>query len=79
MGTMRRCYFDVREGDALQTEQVGRDLSSLMPRRKQPPGPWLNCLDAVAEHGLDRRRSIEVRDDGGPLLNVRCTFEIERP
>jgi len=76
---MRRYYFDVRDGDELQTDDDGRDLSSFEAAQEQATLSLAEmALDAMAKRGADHRMSMEVRDDRGPVLKVKCTFEIER-
>ncbi|KRR11620.1 hypothetical protein CQ12_40960 [Bradyrhizobium jicamae] len=76
---MRRYYFDVRDDDTLQTDDEGRELSSFEAMQEEAT---LNlaemALHAMVKRGADHRMSIQVRDDRGPLLKVKCTFEIER-
>ena len=76
---MRRYYFDVREDDNLQTDDEGRDFSSVEAAQDEATVSLAElALDAMAKRGADHRMSIEVRDDRGPVLKVNCTFEIER-
>ena len=69
-------YFDVRDDDNLQTDDEGRDFSSV--EAVQDEATESLALDAMAKRGADHRMSIEVRDDRTPVLKVDCTFEIER-
>ena len=76
---MSRYYFDVRDGDKLQTDDEGREQSSFDAVLEEATLSLAEmALDAVGKHGPDHRMSIEVRDDRGPVLKVKCTFEIER-
>jgi hypothetical protein len=36
------------------------------------------ALEVMGKRGADHLMSIEVRNDHGPFLKVKCTFEIER-
>jgi Domain of unknown function (DUF6894) len=76
---MRHYYFDVHDGDELQTDEEGRDLSSFEAAQEEATLSLAEiALDAMGRRGSDHRMSIEVRDDRGPILKVKCTFEIER-
>ena len=76
---MRRYYFDVRDDDNLQTDDEGRDFSSVEAVQEEATVSLAElALDSMAKRGADHRMSIEVRDDRGPVLKVNCTFEIER-
>ena len=76
---MRRYYFDLREGDALQTDEDGRDLSSFEAMQEEATISLAEmALDAMAKRGADHRMSMEVRDDRGLVLKVNCVFAIER-
>ena len=76
---MQRYYFDLRDGDALQTDEEGRDLSSFEAMQEEATISLAEiALDAVAKCGAGHRMSLEVRDIRGPVLRVNCTFEVER-
>jgi hypothetical protein len=62
---MRRYYFDVREDDNLQTDDEGRDFSSVEAVQDEATVSLAElALDAMAKRG----------DDRGPVLKVNCTF-----
>ncbi|WP_065754372.1 DUF6894 family protein [Bradyrhizobium paxllaeri] len=76
---MRHYYFDVRDGDTLQTDDEARELSSFDAMQEEATLTLAEmALDAMGKRSADHRMSIQVRDDRGPLLKVRCAFEIER-
>jgi hypothetical protein len=76
---MRRYYFDFRDGDKLQADYEGRDLSSFEAVQEEATMTLAEmALDAMAKRGADHRMSIEIRDDRGVVLKVNCSFEIER-
>ncbi|KRR06743.1 hypothetical protein CQ12_40830 [Bradyrhizobium jicamae] len=76
---MRHYYFDIRDGDTLQTDDEGRELSSFEAMQEEATLTLAEmALDAMGKRGADHRMSIQVRDDRGSLLKVRWTFEIER-
>ena len=68
---MRRYYFEVRDDDNLQTDDEGRDFSSVEAVQDEATVSLAElALDAMAKRGADHRMSIEVRDDRGPVLKV---------
>ena len=68
---MRRYYFDVRDDDNLQTDDEGRDFSSVEAVQDEATVSLAElALDAMAKRGADHRMSIEVRDDRGAVLKV---------
>ena len=74
---MRRYYFDVRDDDNLQTDDEGRDFSSVEAVQDEATVSLAElALDAMAKRGADHRMSIEVRDDRGPVLKVNCTSRL---
>ena len=76
---MRRYYFDVRDGDKLQTDDEGRDYSSLEAVQDEAAMSLAElAVETMAKRGADHRMSVEVRNERGPLLNVTCTFAFER-
>ncbi|NOJ47819.1 DUF6894 family protein [Bradyrhizobium archetypum] len=78
---MRRYYFDLREGDDLAPDEEGLELPSIERVQEEAARSLADMArDAVRRdhNGADHRMSIEVRDDDGPVLQVRFTFEIDR-
>ena len=69
-----RYYFDLREGDDLSTDEVGLELADLQAVQEEA---GRTLADLAKDHtGLPL--AIEVRDDTGPVLQVRLTFEPSR-
>jgi hypothetical protein len=77
--SMRRYYFDVRDGEKLQTDDEGGDYSSFEAVQDEAAMSLAElAMDTMAKRGADHRMSVEVRNERGPLLNVTCTFAFER-
>lgn len=82
---MARYYFDVHEDDHYTQDADGLELPTL-------EGAWFEAIRSLAElardtiprHAAadwdhqDHRMEIDVRDDGGPVLAVKVTFEASR-
>jgi hypothetical protein len=78
---MRRYYFDLREGDDLAPDEEGLELPSIERVQEEAARSLADMArDAVRKNhdGAGQRMAIEVRDDDGPVLQVRFTFEIDR-
>ena len=79
---MPRYYFDLMEGDVLAVDQDGLELYSLRAVQAEAAKSLADMArDAV--HSFPppfghHKMAIEVRDDMGPLLQVKFTFEVER-
>jgi hypothetical protein len=78
---MRRYYFDLRDGDALVVDEEGLELLNVEAVQEEAARAlagfaWdaARCSAGSDSHSL----AIEVRDDAGPVMNVRFAFEIER-
>jgi len=75
-----RYYFDLRDGKELARDEEGLDLPS-MERVKQEAAKTLADMvrDAVLSdkmNGVARQLAIEVRTDGGPVLQARFSLEM---
>ena len=77
---MRRYYFDIREGDEIFPDEEGLELSTIEKVQEEAARSLADMArDAVRTLGGDSQQlSIEVRDDGGPVLQLKFTFEVER-
>ena len=78
---MRRYYFDIREGDELAPDDEGLELSTVQAVQEEAARSLAEMSrDAVRRRhdGAAHRMAIEVRDDAGPVLEVKLTFEINR-
>jgi uncharacterized protein YfcZ (UPF0381/DUF406 family) len=78
---MPRYYFDLRDGDEFAPDEEGLELSTIEAVQLEAARSLADMArDAVrtSHDGADHRMSIEVRDDDGPVLQVKFTFEIDR-
>jgi len=79
---MPRYYFDLLEGDVLAVDDEGLELSSLRAVQAEAAKSLADMArDAV--HGFppaagQQNMAIEVRDNCGPLLQVKLSLEVER-
>ncbi len=75
---MPRYYFDLRDGDALAMDEEGLELLNLEAAQEEAAlslaDMTRDALRGYPSHGM----AVEVRDDTGPLLQVRVTFEAGR-
>jgi hypothetical protein len=77
---MPQYYFDLLNGDGFVADEVGLEFATLQAAQAE-------AARALAEMALDEvshspprtghRMAIEVRDDTGPVMQIRFTFEIE--
>ena len=78
---MPRYYFDLLEGDLLALDDEGLELSHLRAVQAEAAKSLADMArDAVNNFSPAVGRqdmAIEVRDDTGPLMQVRFTFEVE--
>jgi hypothetical protein len=79
---MPRYYFDIRDNDELAADDEGLDLPNLQAVQIEAA----RSLADMAKHAvwekaetiLGHRMAVEVRDDNGPVLQAKFTFELER-
>ena len=78
---MPRYYFDLRDGDELAADDEGMELSSLERVQEEAARSLADMARDAVRKNQDRaghEMAIEVRDDNGPVLQVKFTFEIDR-
>ncbi|MEY9161844.1 DUF6894 family protein [Bradyrhizobium japonicum] len=77
---MRRYYFDIREGDEIFPDEEGLEFSTIEKVQEEAARSLADMArDAVRTPGDGgHQMSIEVRDDGGPVLQLKFTFEVAR-
>jgi hypothetical protein len=77
---MSRYHFDVRDGEDLDLDKEGLEFSTLEAAQREATRSLADiACEAVKQNdGLEHRIAIEVRDDTGPVLRVRFSFEIDR-
>ena len=78
---VRRYYFDIREGDQFASDEEGFELSTIQAVQDAAARSLADMArDAVRNRhdGAGPQMAIEFRNDDGPVLNVRFTFEVDR-
>jgi hypothetical protein len=78
---MPRYYFDIREGENIAPDEEGLELPSIERVQEEAARSLADVArDAVRKNhdGAGSQMAIEVRDDDGPVLQVKFTFEIDR-
>jgi uncharacterized protein YfcZ (UPF0381/DUF406 family) len=76
-----RYYFDTRQEDEIASDEEGLELPTIESVQEEAARSLADMArDAVQTHrdGTRRPMAIEVRDDNGPVLQARFTFEVER-
>jgi len=75
-------FFDLRNGDELSPDEEGIELSSMDDVQDEAAYALSDMLreEVRVTNGrpLARHLTIEVRDDGGPVLDARFAFNIRR-
>jgi hypothetical protein len=77
-----RYYFDLREGDEVTRDEEGVNLPNLESVQEEAARALSEMARETVRqrpNGTEYRMSIEVRDDNGPVLQARFTFEVDRP
>jgi hypothetical protein len=80
---MPRYFFDLRDGDDLAVDEEGLELRSIQAVQEEAARSLADMArDEVRRHAGDpnkrHRMAIEVRDDNGPVLQVKFAFEISK-
>ena len=78
---MARYYFDLREGDEVTRDEEGVNLPNLESVQEEAARALSEMARETVRqrpNGTEYRMSIEVRDDNGPVLQARFTFEVDR-
>lgn len=76
---MRRYYFDLRDEGVLFVDDEGvpcRDIQAVQAEAARSLADMARDAVHAATGAPSHAMSIEVRDDAGPVLQVRFTFEI---
>lgn len=75
-------YFDLHDGDERAVDEEGIELSSMDDVQNEAAYALADMLrEAVrATNGNPQARhlTVEVRDNGGPLLDARFAFDMKR-
>lgn len=77
-----RYYFDLRNGEEVAVDDEGVELPSVQAVQEQAALSLADMArDAIRAHPNDGARhlmAIEVRDENGPVLQVRLTYEVDQ-
>jgi hypothetical protein len=76
-----RYFFDLQEGDDVTPDDEGLELATIERAAAEAARSLADMArDTIAKgpNGSCHAMAIEVRDDIGPVLQVRFTFEIDR-
>lgn len=78
---MARYYFDLHDHDGLTMDENGLELPSLMAVQAEAAKALADMARDTA-HDLDDNSkhfmAIQVRDNSGPVMQVKFTFEVEK-
>jgi uncharacterized protein DUF6894 len=80
---MARYFFDLRDEDDIAFDEEGLELKDIRAVQDEAARSLADMgRDEVRRHAGDpnkrRRMAIEVRDDNGPVLEVKFAFEISK-
>jgi hypothetical protein len=75
---MRRYYFDVWDDNGLSVDDEGVECLDMHSVQNEAARALADMARDVvyASTSVRHRMSIEVRDDAGPVMRVRFTFEV---
>ena len=79
---MPRYYFDIRDGNGVSVDEEGIELRDMQAVQEEAARSLADMardeVRSVKDPTKNRRLAIEVRDDDGPILEVKFTFEIDK-
>jgi len=79
---MPRYYFDIRDADELALDEEGLELSNLKAVQVEAARSLVDiarhAVWTSAETMLGHQMAIEVRDENGPVLQAKFTFELNQ-
>jgi hypothetical protein len=78
---MPRYYFDLRKGDQVTLDEEGLELSSLERVQEEAARSLADFARDNVRRALDGGGdsvAIDVRDDDGPLLQLKFTLDVRR-
>ena len=78
---MKRYYFDLRDGDDLAIDEEGTklpDMTAVQEEAALSLAGMARDARGTGETSSGDRWAIEVRDETGPVLQVKFTFEAYR-
>lgn len=75
---MPRYWFDIRHGEILTEDRVGKVLSGIKDAQRQAQYELGEMLRRVSGSAIHNIMTIEVKDDAGKcLFRAKLVFEIE--
>jgi hypothetical protein len=72
---MRRYFFDTRDNDTFVEDDQGLEYSDLEAVKVEAARSLAELARDVLPGSMRRELAVEVRDDEGPVLIARMTFE----
>ena len=79
---MKRYFFDLRDGDVISPDEEGMELPDIEAVQEEAARSLADVAkDAVRSRGrhvFGHWMAIEVRDEAGPVLQAKFTFEVDR-
>lgn len=76
---MARYYFDLQDEGGITLDDEGLELRNLDLIQDEAARSLADMArDAVRMNASSQNMAIQVRDDTGPVMNVRFFFKIER-
>jgi hypothetical protein len=69
------CFFDTRDNDLFMEDDVGLELPDLEAVKVEAAKALAELARDVIPGSLKRELAVEVRDELGPILVARMTFE----
>jgi hypothetical protein len=75
---MRRYYFDIREGAEIFPDEEGLEFSTIEEEAALSLADMARDAVRSKKSNLRQEMAIEVRDDHGPVLQLKFLFEVDR-
>ena len=79
---MKRYFFDLRDGDVISPDEEGMESPDIEAVQEEAARSLADVAkDAVRSRGrhvFGHWMAIEVRDEAGPVLQAKFTFEVDR-
>jgi hypothetical protein len=75
---MPRYYFDLREGDQIALDEEGLEFDSLDQAQVEAARSLAELARDASDtlpHRFSYQKSVEVRDDSGPVMEARFTVQ----
>ena len=73
--SVRRYYFDIRDGDGLSVDEEGMTLPDLVAAQEEAARSLVDIIrNTPRGKGSRAHLAIDVRDDNGPVLQASIAF-----